>query len=395
MKIGFFTDTYFPQINGVTYTVSLWKRELEKLGHEVIVYYPEDKRYKPGKGEIPMKSFPFPFYKGYNIGLPSMKRVEKGFDIIHLHGVISMAMFGLGVSRKQRIPCIITYHTPVDYYVHQISSNELVAESLKVIYYRYEKELLERCKVITAPSEEVIKVLKARWGDKICDAEYFSNGIDTSLIKYTDPAKFKKDYGIPSGKIIGFTGRHSTEKHLEDLIALADGFEGTVVIAGDGQQHKEYLEMAKGKKNVMFLGFLPRERMPEFYSCLDVFVMPSTAETEGLVVLEANACGVPTIGADALALKTTITEGVNGYRYAPGDIKDLKKKTELAYKNLTKLKEGSIKSAQEKSVATTAKRLESLYARLIGSGPKKSKGAMKLVRIRKRSKKESIQSQKK
>ena len=59
MKIGFFTDTYFPQINGVTYTISLWKKELEKLGHEVFVYYPDDESYTPARNEVPLPSFPY------------------------------------------------------------------------------------------------------------------------------------------------------------------------------------------------------------------------------------------------------------------------------------------------------------------------------------------------
>jgi len=367
MKIGIFTDTYLPQINGVTFTLIQWKKELEKLGHEVFVYYPEDENYTPKKGEVPLPSFPFVFYKGYNIGIPSFKRIEKDLDIVHLNGIATMADLGLAVARKQKIPCVLTYHTPPDRYMYEILpvDNAIIQDALKVAYYKYEKELIKRCQLITSPSEEIIELLKERWGKLIKRAVFFSNGIDTEFFKETDGEVFRKDYKIPAGRIIGYTGRHSIEKHLEDLIAYADKFKGTVLIAGEGPQTENYKLIAKGKKNVWFLGFFPRERLCQFYSLLDVFVMPSTAETEGLVVLEANSCGTPAVGANAMALKSTIREGVNGYHYEPGDLKGLDAAVKRAYANAESLKRSSKEFVQDCSGAKTAKRLVKLYEETI------------------------------
>ncbi len=368
MKIGFFTDTYFPQINGVTYTVSLWKRELEKLGHEVFIYYPKCEGYEPQEHEVPLRSIPFFFYKGYKIGLPSFKRIEKDLDLVHIHGFVTLATLGVAVGRKQRIPRILTYHTPPDLYLHQISSNPLVEASLKVCYYKYERELLERCQLITAPSQVLIDMLKDRLGKYISKTIAFSNGIDADFFEEKPFEKFKKDYDVPDGPVIGFAGRHSWEKHLEDLINVADEFDGTILVAGEGAQHEDYKKIAKGKENVRFLGFLPRERLPEFYSLLDVLVLPSRAETEGLVVLEANSCGTPAVGADAMALKTTITEGINGYRYVPGDVQDLKDKLELVYGKKKKLAKSSKKRAKERSIKNTVKRLVEVYREVEDEG---------------------------
>jgi len=367
MKIGIFTDSYLPQINGVTYTLVLWKKELEKLGHEVFVYYPEDSAYTPKKNEIPLTSLPFLFYKGYKIGLPSFKKIEKGLDIIHLQSPATMADLGLAVSRKQGIPCIMTYHTPPDRYMYEILpvNNELLQEALRMFYYKYEKELLKRVWLVTSPSEEIINILKERWGKRIKKAVFFSNGIDTEYFKEADGERFRKDFNIPPGKVIGYTGRHSIEKHLEDLINYADTFDGTVLIGGDGPQGENYKKMAEGKKNIRFLGFFPRDRLCEFYSLLDVFIMPSTAETEGLVVLEANSCGTPAVGANAMALKSTIREGVNGYHYEPGDLKGLDAAVKRAYANAESLKRSSKEFVQDRSGAKTAKRLVKLYEETI------------------------------
>ena len=366
MKIGFFTDSYFPQINGVTYTINLWKRELEKQGHEVFIYFPKDKGYEPEKNEIELRSLPFIFYKGYALGLPSFKKVEKDLDVVHIQSPATMGLFGLAVSRKQQIPCIVTHHTPPDMYLNEISPirNEFMQEALKVAYYKYERELLERCQLVTAPSQAMIDMLKERLEGYIDKAIYFSNGTDTDFFKEKKTDKFKKDYDVPNGKVIGFAGRHTTEKHVEDLIEVARDFDGTVLIGGLGPLTEQYREMAKGLENVKFLGFLPRERLPEFYSTLDLLIMPSTAETEGLVVLEANACGTPAIGADALALKTTIEDDVNGYHYNPGDVSELKKQIEKGYKDIQKLKKGSKKKAEERSVKETVKKLIKIYNEL-------------------------------
>jgi glycosyltransferase involved in cell wall biosynthesis len=365
MKIGIFTDSYFPQINGVTYTLSLWKRELEKLGHEVYVYYPNDKGHTPGKNEVPLRSIPFIFYKGYDVGLPSRSKVRDDLDIIHIQSPASVGLFGFFVAKKRDIPCIMTYHTPPDKYLKEIlpMSNEMVRESLKVAYYRYEEELLKGCNMITAASEIIIDILKERLGKNLSKAAYFSNGIDPGFFKEASGEKFKKDYKVPEGKVLGFAGRHTEGKHVEDLINLADSFDGAIVISGEGPSTKKYKKLAKGKKNVMFIGFMDRDRMCEFYSAIDILVLPSTAETEGLVVLEANACGTPAVGADAMALKTTIRDGLNGYHYKPGDIKDLLDTIDKTYKDMDKL--DPKKMAEEKSVEKTAKKLVNIYGELL------------------------------
>jgi glycosyltransferase involved in cell wall biosynthesis len=208
-------------------------------------------------------------------------------------------------------------------------------------------------------------MLRERLGDKMKKSVYFSNGIDTEYFRPADGEAFRKDFNIPKGKVIGYTGRHSTGKHLEDMIAYADRFDGMVLIAGDGPLTDKYKELAAGKKNIRFLGFFPRDRLCQFYSLLDLFIMPSTVETEGLVVLEANACGTPAVGADAMALKSTIKEGVNGYHYEPGDIDDMARVIEKAYKDRARLAKGAKEFVKDRSAANTAKKLVQIYGETI------------------------------
>jgi glycosyltransferase involved in cell wall biosynthesis len=368
MKIGFFTDTYFPQINGVTYTLHLWKRGLEKLGHEVFIYYPKSEEYEPEENEIPLKSMPFIFYKGYKIGLPSARRVNKDLDLFHIHGLLSTAAFGVALARNRKVPCVLTYHTPPDQYLRHVSPSQYMQAAIKTIYFLYEKELLERCQVITMPSETIREVLHERLGPHLNKTVVLSNGIDTDLFKEVSTEKFREDYKIPEGKVIGFAGRHCYEKHPEDLIGIADDFDGTILFIGGGPQEGRYKKMAKGKANVRFLGFLPRERLPEYYSLLDCLVLPSTAETEGIVVPEANACGTPVVGANALALKDTIDGGVNGFLYEPGDLEGLKRGIDMVFSNKVKLCKSSKEHAKKHSTGKTIEKLVGIYENLEDEG---------------------------
>jgi 1,2-diacylglycerol 3-alpha-glucosyltransferase len=363
MKIGIFTDTYFPQVNGVTFTVALWKEKLEARGHEVYIYYPGAGRYTPGTGEYPFRSFQFKYYKDMRIAVPTgIEKKARGLDIVHIHGLFSMAMAGLQVSSKLRIPRMLTYHTPADEYMDYITRQKQVKKTLLGIYNLWEKTLLNSCRIVTCPSNVIRDRLLSKG---VKDATVLSNGVDLEHFKPVDASEFKTRYGLGAGRIIGFCGRFGYEKHLEDLIGIADSFDGRIILAGKGPAEDHYRKLAEGKKNVQFLGFLSRKELLEFYSSLDVFVFPSTAETQGLVALESMACGVPIVGANALALKDTIENGITGYLYECGDKKDLMEKIEIVYKNRQFLSMSALEHVKEHSVERSVDRLVEMYASLI------------------------------
>ncbi|HIE33897.1 MAG TPA: glycosyltransferase family 4 protein [Candidatus Altiarchaeales archaeon] len=361
-NIGIFTDTYFPQINGVTYTVWVWKERLQKF-HNVYIYYPETS-YKPMKNEFPFRSFEFKFYKGYNVAFPrGVVEKSRNLDIVHIHGLFTMAMAGIYVSRKFKLPRILTYHTPADDYIDYITKNPALKKTLMKLYNFWEKKLLNSCDIVTAPSRPIRDRLIEKGVEK--EIIILSNGIDTDFFQYTDPEPFRKKYNIQSDRIIGFCGRFGYEKHLEDLIEIADEFDGQIIIAGKGPANSYYRELAKGKKNIKFLGFLSRNELLQFYSSLDLFIFPSIAETQGLVALEAMSCGVPVVGANALALKDTIKDGKTGYLYQQGDTKDLLRKIEKAYKNRNGFSKNAKEYVKEHSLDRTVEKLLEIYEKLL------------------------------
>lgn len=360
MNIGIFTDTYFPQVNGVTYTIASWKKKLEKH-HRVSVYYPEGE-YTPAVGEYPFRSYEFRFYKGYNIAFPTdVAEKARGLDIVHIHGLFSMAMAGLYVSRKYKLPKILTYHTPADDYIDYMTRNRALKKTLMKLYNFWERKLLNSCDVVTAPTESIKERLEYKGVE---DVMVLSNGIDLDLFRPVDPSFFRERHGVGEGRVVGFCGRFGYEKHLEDLIGIADRFDGMILIAGMGPAEKYYKRLAEGKDNVKFLGFLSKEEILGFYSCLDLFVFPSIAETQGLVALESMACGTPVVGANALALTDTIKDDVVGYLYQQGDVGDLLEKIDAGYSNRERLSRNGLEYVKEHSVDRTIERLLEIYAGL-------------------------------
>ena len=361
MKIGLFTDTYFPQVNGVTFTVNLWKEKLIERGYDVSIYYPAG-RYKPKDGEYPFRSFEFKFYKEMRIAAPiDIIRKARDLDIVHIHGLFSMAIAGMHVSQKYSLPRMLTYHTPADEYMNYITRNETMKKTLLRIYNYWEKKLLNSCDTITCPSNEIKQRLMAKG---VKEPVVLSNGVDLSFFKPAPTEEFKKKYDIKDGRTIGFCGRFGYEKHLEDLIAIADSFDGQILVAGKGPAEEYYRKLASGHNNIKFLGYLSREDLRALYTCLDIFVFPSTAETQGLVALESMACGTPVVGANALALKDTIKNGVNGYLYECADTRDLLGKINMAYRNREKLSANCKEDVKEHSVERSVDQLEHLYKNL-------------------------------
>ncbi|MGC9310155.1 MAG: glycosyltransferase [Candidatus Aenigmatarchaeota archaeon] len=376
MRIGIFTDTYFPQINGVTYTIDLWKKKLEERGHEVLLFYPSSD-YIPKKNEFPMRSFNFRFYEGYRVALPSwVIRNAKDLDMVHIHGMFSPAVAGVYVARRLKIPRMQTFHTPGDEYVGYVTKRRMIKKSLTKIYNFWEKKLLNSFEIVTCPSD----VIKKRLTEKgIKNITVLANGIDTDFFSPVDREEFRKKYCVESEKLIGFCGRICYEKRLEDLIGIADRFDGQIIIIGNGPAEKHYRRLARRKKNVQFLGFLSKSDQRAFYSALDIFVFPSVAETQGLVALEAMACGTPVVGANEMALKETIKDGNTGYLYDSANLDDLERKIFLAYKNRKRLSKKCISYARSHSVDRTVDKLLSLYSRQISEFNKKEKKKSSLL----------------
>ncbi|WP_254530434.1 glycosyltransferase [Natrinema gelatinilyticum] len=339
MKIGFFTDSYFPEIDGVTYTIKLWREELERKGHEVYVVYP-DGDYEPGDREIPVRSLPNPFYAGYRIPLTKRPSTIPDLDVVHCHGPAPIGVLGRYYAWKNDLPTIYTHHTPLEEYFHQSVKLESVAGTLSRGYVPLENAFLETFDVVTASTERI---------DRSVEHVQLPVGIDMDFFQPTE-----EDW-YPDQTVIGYSGRLSMEKNVHEILRVAEErSEYDFVIVGEGP-YRDRLERT-APDNVEIRSFLPREELPIFYSSIDTFLTASTADTLGLSTLEANACGTPVAAADVPPFDRTIGAD-NGERFEYGSLESMVDAIEtcLATDRETRV------AVERYSISYTMDHLEQLY----------------------------------
>ncbi|MDZ7700571.1 MAG: glycosyltransferase [Halobacteriales archaeon] len=362
--VAAFTDTYLPTVNGVTYTVTTWRDRWRARGGEMAVVYPRADGHDAGPGEHGVRSLPFPFYEGFRIGLPRLPRGLADVDLVHVHTPFSMGVAGWRLSRRLDVPLVASYHTPTNEYVGYLTSQPTLERGLDAVSRGWERRFYDRAALVTAPSEPS--------RDHLVDAigvdtrvEVVPNGVDTERFGPVDTRAFRERHGLGDGPLVGYTGRHGHEKRLDVLIEAAPGIDATVVLAGDGPA-RDALERraAELDADVRFLGFLDRDELSAFYASLDVFAFPSPVETQGIVALEAIACGTPVVGADRGALEATIDDGETGYHFAAGDADDLATTVGRALAEQAALTASCVDRRPSLDVEMAVDRLASLYAEL-------------------------------
>ena len=342
MRIGFFTDSYFPTIDGVTYTLKLWRNRLEKAGHEVWIIYP-DGDYQPAALELPVKSLPNPFYPGYRVGLVRRPSTLPAFDIVHAHGPGPVGLLGLYYARTHDTPSVYTHHTPIEEYFHQSIRSRRVAAVLKRLYVPIENRVLGQFDTVTTSTAQM---------NRDVDPIKLPVGVDLEFFRPRETAS------LDGQTLIGYSGRLSMEKNVSEILRVAERLSACdFLIVGEGPQ-RETLEV-QAPDNVVFRDFLPRERLPEFYSALDVFVTASTADTLGLSTLEANACGTPVAAADVPPFVETIGPE-NGARFEYGNTAAMAAAIERCLAGTWETRRG----VEQYSVSRTIRDLEAIYAEL-------------------------------
>jgi glycosyltransferase involved in cell wall biosynthesis len=207
------------------------------------------------------------------------------------------------------------YHTDFTSQTNRIINDEQL-ESLVEAGIKWFYSAMDEIKV---PTFEYVKILKERGYDH-SRMSIFRRGIDTGAFSYRAYSRpeFNAKYGIKNGVTLLYTGRVSKDKNLDFLLdvyreLITTGRCLNLVIAGDGPYMKELKESAFGLAGIIFTGRQNAAAMPDIYSAADVLLFPSTTDTFGMSVLEAQACGLPAIVSEAGGPKEIIIEGRTGF----------------------------------------------------------------------------------
>jgi len=385
LRVVAFTDTYLPTVNGVTYTVESWRNcwndtrspatdggdptaELTSVTDDTTgshgrmdVVYPASS-HDPGPDEYPVRSAGFPFYDGFRAAVPAIPDgLPPDPDVVHAHTQFGLGLAALRYARRVDAPLVASYHTPAGEYAGYVARSDWVADRLRGTVETYERAFLDRATTVVAPSTATRRHVRAQVGTTTPVA-VVSNGVDVDRFRPVDASAFRARYDLPDGTLVGYTGRHGFEKELDQVLDAVDGLDATVVFGGDGPARDHLQHRAtEVDADVRFLGFLDRAELPAFYSALSAFLFPSPVETQGLVAMEANACGTPVVGADAGALADTVVEGETGYRFEPGDATAFGAAIERTLAEYDRLHERCLRRRPETAVEHSVDRLAEVY----------------------------------
>lgn len=342
MRIGFFTDSYFPGIDGVTYTIKAWRERLEDRGHEVYVVYPDNPEYEPDENEYPVKSLPNPLYWQYRLPLYRRLSTLPELDVVHCHGPASTGLMGRRYAKKNYVTAVYTHHTPVEDYLIRGLKSETLADLAGKPWVFYENRFLKGFDHVTASTSRIRRDV---------EPQKLPVGIEMEFFQPQEEDMFSDE----ERPIVGYSGRMNKKKNIGEILKLAERMdEVRFVLVGEGPQKDNWEKQAP--ENVEFMDFLDREELPKFYSSIDAFITASTCDTLGLSTLEANACGTPVAAVDLQPFNRTI-EKDNGERFEYQNLGDM----ERAVRDCLEAERDTRKAVEKFSIDKTIDQLEELY----------------------------------
>jgi glycosyltransferase involved in cell wall biosynthesis len=338
MRIMIVTDQYPPMVGGVPTTTHGLAVDFVGRGHQVWVvapsYSPRDtRRLEQGVRVYRFSSFEWPTYKELRIPflpfVPIRNLLKKSDpDIIHIHSPIVLGNIAQILAGGLRKPVVATNHYLPINMARSLSTDPLLSKPFNDVTYSYLVNFCNRCEYVTSPTKTALNLLYEH--GLHAPAKAISNGID--LHKYTsgpgNPEVLRR-FGLPTDlPIIIHVNRLSEEKRINVLLDAVSKLEvpAHIALAGSGPMAAELREQAERlhiMDRVSFLGFVPDEELLALRRSAAIFAIPSEADLQSISTLEAMACGLPVVAANAYALPELAHHEENGFVFQPGDSAEL------------------------------------------------------------------------
>ncbi|NLK36828.1 MAG: pyridoxal phosphate-dependent aminotransferase [Epulopiscium sp.] len=378
MNIGLFTDTYFPQINGVATSVHTLADALKQRGHNVYIFTPSDPRADKNEDAsiLRMPSIPFLMLKNYRVGMLytpfTLNKINHlKLDIVHTQTEFPLGMFGKFLSVTHQIPMVHTYHTMYQDYVHYIAGGKLITPAMAK---EFSKIFCNTAQAVIAPTQKAKDFLEECGVSK--PIRIIPTGIDTSRFAKSnfspkEIASLRRSLGLEEDTpTILSLGRVAKEKSIDVILrglpALFQKLpQAKMVIVGDGPE-RENLEKLTHElniaENVIFAGARPWEEIGKYYQIGTVFVSASLSETQGLTFAEAMAGGIPVVAKRDASIESIITHNETGVLFEKDE-----EVSDILYTILTdsalrkRLSDTSMAVMEQLSVENFVTNVEQLY----------------------------------
>ena len=322
MNILIFTNTYLPHVGGVARSVEAFTTEYRRRGHGVLIVAPEYPNMPEHEEDmIRIKaienfnasdfSLPLPVHS------PLRKRIDAfGPDIVHSQHPFLLGMTALRVARSRKLPLVFTHHTLYEQYTHYVPGDSAPVERFAIELATRYANLTDR---VFAPSESIRELLRERGVTAPIDV--VPTGIHPEKFASGDRMAWRKAKGIPEEAfVVGHLGRLALEKNLEFLaqavaMFVADTPHAHFLVVGTGPAEdtmREAFAQAGAESRLHNAGILKDQPLVDALHAMDVFAFTSKSETQGIVLTEAMAAGLPVVALDAPGAREVVADRKNG-----------------------------------------------------------------------------------
>lgn len=388
MRIGIFTDQFYPYISGVVTSIKMLYEGLTDLGHEVYIFSSLDEETVFRCEELkhfnfinfPGKPWPFEDLKDYRRTKHPKRYLKQiaayKLDVIHTHTEYNAAKMAKMASKKLGIPLVYTLHTLYEDYLKYVSpffDRHFHNIMFKVLAKKFVGSTSKASTIQIVPTKKVLKLAPKYYMRG--DIRVVPTGIELERFYETnfteeEKVELKQELNIPADKFVfGYIGRTSPEKDIKTILHAFAKLEykdnAVLLIVGGGpqfQELQEYTKVLKIEDKVYFTNFVENEVIPKYYHLCDIFVNASRSETQGLTYIESLASSLPLLVQKDECIEDVIENYYNGI-YFDGE-EDLILKMEEIQKaptTLNNIKANTRKSCEKYSKEHYAANVEAIY----------------------------------
>ncbi|SDG69429.1 Glycosyltransferase involved in cell wall bisynthesis [Pseudomonas benzenivorans] len=329
LRVAMFTNNYLPFIGGVPISIERLRRGLEAMGNAVLIVAPGYREQAREAGRVVRVPSILAMgenreFRLANIFLRRIGTAVRDFrpDLIHLHHPFWLGSLGLFLAHRLRVPAVFTYHTRLEHYAHFVPLPGTLFRNL--ISHALIKRFANKCDAVIVPTysaEEYLRMIGVKTPIFVQ-----STGIEYQrfqAVTAEQVATLRTSLGIGEEKVLISVSRLSNEKNIDFLIdAIASLRQRTerpfrFLMIGDGHQ-RERLQKRIDELNLgahfRLLGGVPPEEMAVYYRLGDLFLFASKSETQGMVILEAMAAGLPVVAVRSSGIDDVVRQGYNGFK---------------------------------------------------------------------------------
>ncbi len=322
MNIVILTNTYLPHVGGVARSVAAFTGEYRKRGHRVLVVAPEF----PDMPEDEVDVVRLPAIQNFNdsdfsVVLPIRPQLSEALDafqpdIVHSQHPFLLGMAAVRIARHRELPLVFTHHTLYEQYTHYLPGDSSALKRFAVELATRYANLADQ---VFAPSESIRDLLQER--GVVTPIDIVPTGVRLEDFAEGDGKGFRRQTGIPEEAfVVGHLGRLAREKNLEFLSRAVADFvsrhpHAYFLVIGTGPYEdtmRAIFARAGMADRLHIAGTLQKQPLADALHAMDVFAFASRSETQGMVLTEAMAAGLPVIALDATGAREVVEDRQNG-----------------------------------------------------------------------------------